>query len=100
MVDDDLYTVVWTPGFVEDVMLAVEYVDRVLKAPFAARNLLDGISAQLENVRAMPTSAVTRTGLHGERIYMVSYKEWSIYYTVEQRAIKAIGLKDRLQRRA
>lgn len=99
MVDDDLYTVVWTPDFVEDVTLAVEYVDRVLKAPFAARNLLDGISAQLENMRAMPTSAVARIGPHGERIYMVTYKEWGIYYTVERHAIKAIGLKHRLQRR-
>ena len=48
---DKLYPVVWTPDFVLDVSLAVEYVAKILKAPIAAHNLFDGINAQLENVR-------------------------------------------------
>lgn len=70
-----LYPVVWTPDFVEDVSLAVEYVAKVLKAPVAAQNLLEGVNAQLENVRAMPTAAVARKGLRGETFYILSYKK-------------------------
>ena len=70
---DGLYPIVWTPDFVRDVSLAVEYVAKVLKAPIAARNLLEGIDAQLENVRAMPTTATLRKRSNGERFYMLSY---------------------------
>ena len=94
----ELYPVVWTPNFTEDVSLAVEYVAKVLKAPMAARNLFEGVNAQLENVRAVPTAAVVRKGPSGEQFYMISYKNWNIYYVIECKTIKAIGLKHQLQR--
>ena len=87
-----LYPVIWTPDFVEDVALAVEYVAKVLKMPIAARSLLDGINAQLENVQAMPTAAV-RKGSHGETFYVRPYKNYNMYYVFEQETVKAIGLK-------
>lgn len=95
---DKLYPVVWTPDFAEDVSLAVEYVAKVLKASAAARNLFDGINAQLENVRAMPTAAVIRRGSSGEEFFMLTYKNWNIYYVFENETIKAVGLKHQLQR--
>ena len=95
---DGLHPIVWTPDFVEDLSLAVEYVDKVLKAPVAARSLLDCVNAQLENVRAMPTAAVARKGLRGETFYVLSYKRWNIYYVIEDETIKAVGLKHQLQR--
>ena len=95
---DKLYPVVWTPDFVLDVSLAVEYVAKILKAPIAAHNLFDGINAQLENVRAMPTAAVSRKGPRGETFYVISYKNYNIYYVVEQGVIKAIGFKHQLQK--
>ena len=94
---DELYSVVWTPDFVEDVALAVEYVATVLKAPIAARKLLKGINDQLENVRAMPTAAVVKRGPQNEIFYTVSYKNYNIYYVLEDRTIKAVGLKHQLQ---
>lgn len=95
---DGLYPIVWTPDFVRDVSLAVEYVAEVPKAPIAARNLLEGIDAQLENVRAMPTTATLRKGSDGERFYMLSYKNWNIYYVIESETNKAVCLKHQLQR--
>jgi plasmid stabilization system protein ParE len=92
-----LYPVVWTPDFLEDVSLAVEYVANVLKAPIAAKNMLDGITAQLENVRAIPTAAVVRYGQRGEKYYILSYKNYNIYYIIENETIKAVGLKHQLQ---
>ena len=94
---DKLCKVVWTSDFVEDVTLAVEYVSDVLKSPIAARNLFDGVIAQLENVRALPTAAAHRKSLHGEDFYMISYKNFNIYYILEDDVIKAVGLKHQLQ---
>lgn len=95
---DKPYPLVLTPGFHEDLFLAVEYVDKVLKAPIAARNLFDGIIEQLERVRVSPTAAIVRKDTHGKTFYMVSYTNWNIYYVFEQDTIKVVGLKHQLQR--
>lgn len=92
-----VYSIVWTSEFFEDVVCAVEYVAQVLKAPVAARNMLDGINAKLENMRTMPTAAVMCKGLHGETFYVVSYKSYNIYYIVDHDAIKAVGFKHQSQ---
>ena len=91
------YQVVWTPDFTEDVSLAVDYVQNVLKIPIAAKNLLEGIEKTLENRKAMPTAAVKRATPNGAVVYMASYHHYNVYYTIEDNVIKAIALKHQLE---
>ena len=97
MVDGDLYDVQWTPEFSEDVYGAVSYVEYELGSPVAARNLLDGIIGTLDSKRAMPTAALSYKSPSGTTRYVAAFKRWDIYYVVEGRVIKAIGLKHQLQ---
>lgn len=97
MVESDLYDVYWTPEFSEDVQAAVSYVADELGSPIAARNLLEGIVGELESRRAMPTATPSYRSPAGSVRYIVSHKRWDIYYVIEGRAIKAIGLKHQLQ---
>lgn len=95
--DGKLYKVYWTPGFSEDLFAAVTYIAEELSSPRAAQALFEGVSEQLESRRAMPTAATTRTAPDGTTRYIVTYKNWDIYYIIEGDAIKAIGLKHHLQ---
>ena len=97
MVEGRLYDVCWTPDFTEDVYGAVSYVADELGNPIAARKLLEGIEEVLESKRAMPTAALSYMSPSGATRYVASFKRWDIYYVVEERAIKAIGLKHQLQ---
>lgn len=97
MVDDDLYEVYWTPDFAEDVYCAVSYVAEELGSPIAARNLLDGIADALESKRAMPTASPSYRAPTGTTRYVAAFRRWDIYYVIEGRTIKAIGLKHQLQ---
>ena len=97
MVDGGLYDVYWTPDFMEDVSAAVSYVANELGSPIAAQNLLDGIVEALESRRAVPTAALSYVGASGTTRYIASYKRWDVYYVIEGRAMKAIGLKHQRQ---
>lgn len=97
MVDDGLYDVYWTPDFTDDVTEAVAYVAEELGSPIAARNLLEGVTELLDSKRAMPTAATSYESPAGTTRYIASYKKWDVYYAVEGRTIKAIGLKHQLQ---
>lgn len=97
MVDGDLYDVYWTPDFTDDVTEAAAYISEELGSPIAARNLLEGVTELLDSKRAMPTAATSYESPAGTTRYIASYKKWDVYYTVEGRTIKAIGLKHQLQ---
>ena len=98
MVDDGkLYAVEWTPEFVEDVVAAVSYITNELKSPMAAKNLYAGIEKQLDSQRAMPTSATTRVDTNGTTYYIVTHKNWDIYYFIDEETIVAVSLKHHLQ---
>ena len=94
---DGLYDVRWTPDFTEDMAAAVAYVAEELGSPIAARDLLEGVVDLLDSKRAMPTAATSYESPAGTTRYVASYKKWDVYYVVEGRAIKAIGLKHQLQ---
>lgn len=44
MVKGELYDVLWTPDFTEDVFAAVSYIAEELGSPQAAQDLLAGVS--------------------------------------------------------
>ncbi len=92
-----LYDILWTPDFTEDLFEAVTYITEELGSPMAAQALFDGVCDQLDSRRAMPTSAATKTGKDGTMRYIVTYKNWDVYYVIEGDSIKAIGLKHHLQ---
>lgn len=98
MVDEGFYEVFWTSDFSEDVYGAVSYISNTLGSPKAARNLLESIVASLEAKRAMPTAAPSFLGSTGILRYVVSVDRWDVYYVIEGRVIKAIGLKHQLQK--
>ena len=91
-----LYDVLWTPDFTEDLFEAVAYIADELGSPMAAQALFEGVCEQVDSQRAMPTSATTKAGGDGSVRYIVTYKNWDIYYVIEDGAIKAIGLKHHL----
>ncbi|MBQ9022026.1 MAG: type II toxin-antitoxin system RelE/ParE family toxin [Eggerthellaceae bacterium] len=95
--DGKLYDVLWTPDFTEDLFEAVAYITEELGSPMAAWALFDGVCELLDSQRAMPTSATTKAGKDGSTRYIVTYKNWDIYYIIEGDAIKVIGLKHHLQ---
>lgn len=98
MVEDGrLYSVEWTPEFAEDVVAALSYIADELKSPMAAQNLYTGIEKQLDSQRAMPTSASTRRSSNGLTYYIVTYKNWDIYYMIDSDAIVPLALKHHLQ---
>ena len=45
----------------------------------------------------MPTAALSYVSSSGAIRYVVSYKRWDVYYVIEGRVMKAIGLKHQLQ---
>ena len=94
---DGLYDVRWTPDFTDDVAAAVAYVADELGSPIAAQSLLEGVVELLDSKRAMPTAATSYESPAGTTRYVASYKRWDVYYVVESRTIKAIGLKHQLQ---
>ena len=95
--DGKLYDVLWTPDFTEDLFNAVAYISEELGSPMAAHALFDGVCGRLDSQRAMPASAATKAGRDGSVRYIVTYRNWDIYYVIEGDAIKAIGLKHHLQ---
>ena len=95
--EDGLYGVEWTPDFAEDVVGAASYIEDVLKSPRAAQNLYAGIEERLDSQRTMPTSATARVGPDGATYYIVTYKNWDIYYIIDGRVIAAVALKHHLQ---
>ncbi|MGI6754579.1 MAG: type II toxin-antitoxin system RelE/ParE family toxin [Atopobiaceae bacterium] len=98
MVDGgDAYEVFWTPEFKEDVLLAVDYIQNYLKSPSAAKGLLADVEDVLETVSVMPRAAVRRITPAGTEFYVVAYKHWNIFYTVNGHTIKVVALKHQLQ---
>ncbi len=99
MVDEEeLYDVVWTPLFAEEVRQAADYIQNHLMMPLAARDFLDGVMEALENRRRTPTAAIRKISPSGTEFYVAHNKQWAIYYLIEGRTIKAVSLKHRLQR--
>ena len=90
--------ILYTENFLDSFLLAKEYIENELSSPLAAQNFVDSVFEKIENTSATPTIAVKRFTLEGVPCFVISYKKWNIYYSVEDNTMKILDIIHQSQR--
>ena len=100
MVDEneENYSVVLTPQFLEDLESCVEYIFFVLKSPNAARDMYLEIKKRVLGLAKFPQAAISYVSpVSGRKRYKISYKNYDIHYVVDGKNVRVLGIKHQLQ---
>ena len=84
--------ILYTEEFLESFVLAKEYIEEELLSPLAAQNFQDAIFDLIETTAFTPTIAIKRTSSNGVSCFVISHKNWNIYYTIENSTMKVLDL--------
>ena len=92
--------VVYTEEFYESLLLAKQYISFELGSPLTANRFVDGILDVIDKKSCTPCIAAKRLTIENVPCYVVSYKNWNIYYSVENNVMKVLELTHQIQNRA
>ncbi len=86
------YQVVFTESFSLSFSLAIEYIRDELGSPIASVQFQSSVLELIVKTSYTPTIAVKRFAFEGVACYVISHKEWNIYYSLEDNIMKVLDL--------
>ena len=84
--------IAYTLNFTESFISAHEYIHVKLQSPKAADDFVSGVITSIDRASHTPHIAVKRLTHDNVPCYVISYKNWNIYYSVEDDVMKVLDL--------